>query len=216
MQLFLVRHAESVGNLQDIMQGRQDFPLSESGFEQAELVAKYLDQQVFVKNRPTKIYASPLSRALSTAKAIHNYIDVPLETKTILEEVDSGIFSGLTWPQAVEKYPDIAKKFKQAGDWSAVPEGESKVSLWKRADTFLKELQANHESHEKILVVSHGGFIRAMLSVFTGISPEQRLFLSIDNTSVSVIGMKKDRKYILYVNNTNHLLGHYLRVEGYH
>lgn len=206
MDFLFLRHAESQGNLQGIMQGRRDYALSEMGQRQAQVVAEYLQSCHFESRVPDQIYCSPLQRACQTAQPLQMLLpEIPFATHAELVEVDSGIFSGLTWQEAGAQYPEVQRAFQAARDWGAVPEGESKLQLWQRAERFLTELRERHTADSLILLVTHGGFIRAALSVLAGIGPEEKLFLCIDNTSLSLAGERNGRRYVRYMNDTRHL-----------
>lgn len=188
------------------MQGRQDYILSEHGHYQADVLASFLKQTLFAEYPPSRLYCSPLQRARQTAEAVRQHLPaLAYEEHSALLEVDSGIFSGLTWAEAQAQYPEICRRFRAARDWGAVPEGESKQSLWERAESLLNELQQRHQADELIVLMTHGGLIRAALSVLMGIKSEAELFLCIDNTSLSLAGIQGQRRYVRYINNTRHL-----------
>lgn len=188
------------------MQGRKDYALSEQGHKQAQIVAHYLRDCVFPERLPQQVYCSPLKRARETAAPLQaHFPDLPFAYDDALVEVDSGIFSGLTWDEAGAQYPEVQKRFQAARDWAAVPQGESKVDLWQRAEVFLEALRGKHAEDSQILLVTHGGFIRALLSVMLGVAPEEAVFIAIDNTSLSLAGERNGRRYIRYINNTRHL-----------
>ena len=67
MNLRLIRHAESIANVEDRWQGRVDFPLSVTGRLQADLLGSTLECEGYI---PSHMYTSPLSRALETAQII--------------------------------------------------------------------------------------------------------------------------------------------------
>ena len=206
MELLFLRHAESLGNLKSIMQGRKDYALSERGHQQAQIVADFLKTQLFAERLPTHIYCSPLKRTMETAAPFRaHFPDLPFECHDDLVEVDSGIFSGLTWAQAGAQYPEIQKRFKAVRDWGAVPEGESKVALWQRAQNLISELSQRHNEDDYILMITHGGFIRASLSVLMGVPPDEAVFIAIDNTALSLAGQRHGRRFVRYINNTQHL-----------
>jgi len=205
MELLLVRHAESEGNVRGVMQGRVDFPLSPQGLQQSACLARHLKEH-YREAPPDFFLASPLKRAWETAEVIAETLQIPTpEADAQLVEVSSGIFSGLTWPEALERYPEDCSRFKQARDWGVVPEGESREVLWQRARDFLKALSAQKPAKAQGLVVTHGGFIRALLGVVAAVPPSENLFICIDNTSLSLIGLEGDRRYIRFVNRTQHL-----------
>lgn len=206
MELLFIRHAESHGNLQGIMQGRKDYALSEHGHYQADVLAAFLSHAVFDSQPPDFLYCSPLQRARQTAEPFQQrFPQLGWSEHPDLLEVDSGIFSGLTWAEARASHPEICERFKAARDWGAVPEGESKQQLWQRAERLLNDLQQRHSPGQKIVLLTHGGLIRAALSVLMGIAPDAELFLCIDNTSLSLAGIEGSRRYVRYINNTRHL-----------
>lgn len=187
------------------MQGQVDYPLSPKGLQQSAYLAAHL-QNHYAWKRPDFFLASPLQRAWETAAIIRESLDLPTpETDPRLMEVSSGIFSGLTWEEALRRYPEECARFKQARDWGAVPQGESRQALWERARSFLNDLRARFPEQAQGLVVTHGGLIRALLGVVAAVSPAENLFICIDNTSLSLIGLEGERRYIRFVNRTEHL-----------
>lgn len=206
MEFLFLRHAESEGNVQGIMQGRREYALSEAGHRQVRLLARHLQEGVFSARLPDQIYCSPLQRTQQTVEPIcAAWPEIPFSLHPDLVEVDSGILSGLTWAQAREQHPDVCQAFKAARDWGAVPDGESKASLWKRAERFIDHLRQSHPEGSQLLIVTHGGFIRAALSILAGIRSSEKLFVCIDNTSLSLAGIQGERRYVRYINNTSHL-----------
>ena len=65
VKLFLIRHGQTIWNVEGRYQGSKDTELTSVGVRQAKLAAKYLSKVNF-----SKIYSSPLKRALSTANII--------------------------------------------------------------------------------------------------------------------------------------------------
>lgn len=186
------------------MQGQHDFSLSELGLRQAEHLATRLHKE-WAQRTPDVFYCSPLTRTRQTlAPTLAHFEGIPCHYDAQLVEVDSGIFSGLTWDEAGEKYPDVQARFMASRDWGSVPGGESKQVLWQRAEHFLQPL-IQGDAHELVVVMSHGGFIRACLSYLACVPPDAPVFVCIDNTSLSLAGSKNARHYIRYVNDTRHL-----------
>ncbi len=191
------------------MQGQRDFALSERGLAQSDKLANYLKTNLvpnLSKVAPARFYCSPLQRTRQTlAPTLNAFPDISCHEDPQLVEVDSGIFSGLTWEEAGEKYPEERERFAKARDWGAVPGGESKVELWRRAAGFLTQLASEHSADDFVVVMSHGGFIRACLSHLASVPPDAPVFVCIDNTALSLAGMHNQRHYIRYVNDTRHL-----------
>ena len=75
MNLRIVRHAESAGNAQGRWQGRNDTRLTDLGREQAARLGRRLEADGY---RPSRIYASPLSRTFDTARIASSYLELPI------------------------------------------------------------------------------------------------------------------------------------------
>ncbi len=205
MELLFIRHAESIGNAQHIMQGHADFDLSENGYKQAQILAEFLSKCVPEAQNIDQIYCSPLKRTQQTLAPLiaNGKFSEPILDPDLVE-VDSGIFSGLTWEEAGQQYPDDQARFKASRDWGSVPGGESRLKLWARAQNWIEKVRLVH-TNQRLLVMTHGGFIRAALSTLAAVPPEAPVFVCIDNTSLSLAGLQDQRTYIRYVNDTRHL-----------
>ena len=87
MKVYIIRHGQSVNNVQHKWTGWMDVDLTEKGIEDAVRVRKILEGKVF-----DKVYASDLKRAIDTAKtALPGY---EIETNFLLREIDVGSLAG--------------------------------------------------------------------------------------------------------------------------
>ena len=113
LKLLLIRHAQSLGNLQGLMEGQMSTELSELGHQQAQQLSNHLLQTLKIEhsNRPAPstapihVYSSSLERASQTAQSLIKGLQQSpqtfqtYQTKALLE-MHAGIFQGLTWAQA--------------------------------------------------------------------------------------------------------------------
>ena len=147
--LYLVRHGETDWNRQRRIQGLTDIPLNETGRAQARATGMLLSRR-----RWDGIYASPLSRARETASIIAAQVGLPEPTLVdALVERNYGQAEGLDWLQVETRYPRR----------TVVPGRESREQVGARVIPALMELAAERQG-ESLLVVSHGGAIRAVLN----------------------------------------------------
>ena len=100
MQLLLVRHGESVGNLTHILQGPDD-PLTERGRRQAREIAAYLASRGDVR----ALYTSPLVRAYETAAIIGEALGLTPIPREALAEINVGEAAGLTLEEWAARSP---------------------------------------------------------------------------------------------------------------
>jgi probable phosphoglycerate mutase len=171
---FFVRHGESEANHARVFSGRRDSPLTERGRAQAITVADALDAVPF-----DRIIATPLSRSLDTALVVARRRKMPVDVVPDLIEIDVGEKTGATFDE-VAGLPD----WKDDG-FISWPKGESLEHVLDRA---LRALKAIHRESPDgtVLVISHGGVTRILVSHFLGILP--RLDASRQtNTAVTVI-----------------------------
>jgi broad specificity phosphatase PhoE len=159
----LVRHGETDWNRERRFQGHSDVSLNEPGRRQAEALADALAGERFAA-----AYSSPLRRALETAEIVAARLDIPVEPRGGLMEVDVGSWSGLTTAEVEERFPDGFSLWAEtrAGGWS---DGETYEDLGARVVRDLHELAERHPG-ERVLAVTHGGPIRSVLAAAAGLS----------------------------------------------
>ena len=169
---YFVRHGESEGNRDNIIQGHQDAPLSERGRAQAESVGKW-----FAGRPVDSVFASPLQRAFETASIISRTGALPAPmADTTIKELDTGIFSGLSTTVIQERFPEEWVRF-QSESWEGVPEAESVASLRVRAIEHWNSLiERALEGHRTTLSVTHGGMVQWLIKVTAGTASWMPLF----------------------------------------
>jgi len=156
MYVYLVRHGQSVFNAERRIQGQLDPALSELGLAQARAAASALQQFPL-----EAIFASPLSRALETARAIAEPCGLPVQTDDRLKEIHAGVFQGKCWPEIEAGMPEFARRWKAMEPDFVIPTGESRRQLMVRGREFFASLRERPWQH--VAVVAHGGLLGAAL-----------------------------------------------------
>ncbi|NIS83079.1 MAG: histidine phosphatase family protein [Anaerolineales bacterium] len=161
IELALVRHEQSIGNIEKTWMGaRTDSKLSELGRRQAEATGIYLKR---FTPQIRAIYTSPLSRARLTADIISKHVGVPVKAMQSLIEVDMGDLEGKTSDEVLRSYPDILS-FLEPDATTPIPGGESAAAVAQRVSEALLQIAQNQAPSEKTVVVSHQGAIMIGLS----------------------------------------------------
>jgi uncharacterized phosphatase len=146
-RIVLVRHGQTDWNVSGRIQGSSDIPLNDVGRRQARDAANALADR-----RWGRLYTSPLSRAAETADIFAARLGLPRpEPVPGLAERAYGLAEGLTSDEVQERFPD-----------GVVPGKESREALTARALSAVRVL-AEHSSSDPVLVVTHGGVIRALV-----------------------------------------------------
>lgn len=152
--LILVRHGESLANIESRFTLSEDEPLTDEGVRQAETTAKKLAELY----RPAALYASPFHRALATARRIGAAISLE---PTVVPELHEQSFGGLSGRPYAEYYPVVASVAESERWWLSAPGGESLAEVAKRVGPALDQLAERHAG-EEVVVVSHGGVMAAL------------------------------------------------------
>ena len=166
-ELLLVRHGQSTANAKGIWQGQMEFPLSERGRVQAGLAGRGLSDEPF-----EGLYSSPLSRALETAEIIRDRAGFEGQVVPVdgLSERNGGILEGHTWAEQEQRNPELAKKFLAIPEeerWALVG-AETDEEVIARFEEALSSIRSLHPGGSRIVVVSHGGVMRAFLRKLFG------------------------------------------------
>jgi len=172
--------------------GRLEIPLNRKGISQANRVARLLPNLEI-----HTIYSSPLKRALDTAQILLEQNKIPMKIEPELTEVAYGWWEG-------NRYDDIIKdesyrRFLRSPLKSVVPGGETIGYVQKRG------LKAIHRAaleipEGRLLFVSHGDVIRAILCHYLRVPLEEYRRLRIDNGSLSVLEVDGAWAHIKFIN----------------
>ncbi len=177
-EIILIRHGETEWNSQKRMQGHSNSDLSSVGQAQIQALGQWM------KNVPFDlIYSSDSLRAKQTAEAITQFSGNELQFDQRLREKNLGVFEGLTSEEARERHPEVFRLFKTAGSKYVIDEGESTQQLQDRALEIVDEIRIKHPE-ERVLLVTHGGFIRVVMKHSLGLSLETPTRFLIRNTGV--------------------------------
>ena len=202
LRWFLVRHGETEWNRVGRAQGQADPPLNQEGREQAEAVAARLDTVVF-----EAAYSSDLRRAADTAAPVMRGRDMPIVYRRDLREKSFGEWEGMTYEELQLRYPAMLEELFEERPSFAPPGGESDLELFARAAGAAARIAGRHAgTNGNILVVSHGGTLRAMMASTLGLPVESMWRLRLSNTGLSVITtFDEGGATIDLLNDTSHL-----------
>lgn len=183
MKIYLVRHGETDWNKMQLLQGREDIPLNETGISQALICG-----EAFAHIPIDRIISSPLIRAQKTASLIRDRIgSMQIEIEPELIERDFGLISGMNKEQRL-KFQEEKKD----------PKAESFDTLCDRAYHTIQTYAKNNHA-KNLLMVSHGAFIGAALTKISNGKIDANTFRLL-NTSINIFEFKENKLSILDYN----------------
>ena len=199
MLLLLARHGETVANRQKRFQGHRDYPLTDQGAAQARLL------QVALKPFNVKaVYSSDLGRARRTALLAAAPLKRPLYFHPLFREYGFGILEGLTLPEVTFRYPSLGKGFRQGFPGSVVP-GAEDTACFNRRLRMTGDYFSTYSRGEVCLLVSHGRFINAFLSLLILGRDRPPYPFPAGNASLSAVTLEEGGAELLFFNDTCHL-----------
>lgn len=197
MLVYLIRHGQTAHNAEGRIQGWLDVPLNAEGIEQARRLALRLAVKPI-----NVVYASPLSRAQATARALTDMRGAQLILDERLREYNMGDWTGKTGDEIAASSPE----FKQDGPQHQIPGGESAQQMHDRVSAFIEQLMAEHgtgKSH--VAVVSHGGTLGACVGAMLGMPVARRHPFTFGNTSITEMQWIEGRWRMRTHNDRHHL-----------
>ena len=195
MKLTLVRHT-SLEIAPSICYGQSDVGVS-ANFENERLAL----QEKLAAYKFDAVYASPLKRCHQLAQAlcedeILSQFHEHIKLDDRLKELHFGDWEMRFWDSIPRDAFDV-----WADDYAnlAPPNGETFFQLHARAKSFVEDV-SSHSQGKNILVVTHGGLIRALIAEVLQM-PLKRLFrLTIDHASITQLEFKGEIPKVLLMN----------------
>ncbi|MFT9493692.1 alpha-ribazole phosphatase [Anaerosolibacter sp.] len=181
LELYLVRHGETLSNCQGVYCGWLDVELTDMGIYQAEESAKRLREVPL-----DLILTSGLNRTRKTAEIINKYHHVEIHSEGRFREMNFGRWEGLSYEEIRYRFPNELKSWEKEWLDYPVPEGESLRQMYGRVKEAIDQLCIDYPQG-KILLVSHGGCIRGILSHLIGSGIEDYWKYKIENCGITKI-----------------------------
>ena len=197
VKLILVRHALTVDNQKSRLSGHIDSSISEEGKEQIDKITNYLKDFDI-----DKIYTTTSSRTKDTVKKLSELKFIDIIEKESLKEISFGDFEGLTFDEIKDKYPKEFQDMIEKGYEYKYPNGESLIDSYNRVCIELDNIISNNDNRT-ILICSHGGTIRNIITYLISNSYKYHWNFKIDNGSVTILEVQDGFTVITAMNNTS-------------
>lgn len=196
MRVFLIRHGETEHNKEGAITGQTDVSLNQKGVEQAEKLAKRLENEAF-----DSAYSSDLERTYETTGIVAEKQGLHPERFKEFREMDFGDLEGepkSTWGEKVDS-SDIERHLLRPEN------GETIEEVGNRFVGKLDELKQEKED-EKLLVGGHSVAIKASLMKILGLEGDEYKKLDLGNTGITELEFDEEYGWkLVRLNDTAHL-----------
>ena len=192
MELFIIRHGESIGNL--IKEDMPDGELTPLGREQAAKVCEAM------KGTGVEyIAASPLQRGVETAQPLAQTLGLPIHVWADTYEVRSkGPYTGPTPERMKEMYPETVCGDDYAADGWYCSGDETPETGQARAQRVYDRLCAQFAG-KRVALFAHSGFNRHLLLVALGLPQDSPVYLHNSNGAIFWLTVTAERTTLNYV-----------------
>jgi alpha-ribazole phosphatase len=168
--LLFIRHAET--DFAGRFCGYSDPPVNERGLRQIEKLIETLRTESIGAMSIDAVYASDLSRSLTTADAIGRAFGLSPIKVPELREIGFGEWEGLSWPEIESRDQVYARRWSEAYPNLPAPSGEPFETFQSRVLSEVKRLIAT-TSHRCAAVVTHAGIMRVVLRSLCGLEEQE-------------------------------------------
>ena len=199
-RIFIVRHTETVGNIEKRLTGRQDYEVTPRG---EKLIQKLTTELSNIKF--DKIYSSTSGRAIRTVENLAKLNNLEIETKEDLCEMYFGKYDGWKWEDVNRIQPEIKQRQNEINEISGIEGQETMEHVADRMDKCIRDIvQAN--IGKTILISSHGVAIEAFLRKISGIpfSQEREKFCQY-NVAINELEYENDKFKVIQLANIDYL-----------
>ena len=203
MEIYFVRHGQTIWNVEKRFQGLSDSPLTELGITQAKLLGEKLKDIKF-----DKFYSTSLKRAYDTANYIKGNRKQKVEIFDDFVEISMGDMEGIKQEDFKKLYPEQVKNFffNQLEYNPSSFGGESFLEVRERVIRGLNKFIELNKNYERVLVVSHGATLKTLLHYISGKDISTLSNEAIPkNTSYTIVKYENGKFEIIDFSNTSHL-----------
>jgi len=196
MKLFLVRHGQTETNVQRLVCGQMDTPLTPLGEAQSAALSGFIELSPVSFER---LYVSPLQRAVKSASLF--LANGHFEIVADLMETNTGSYSELT----VDELHDIEPRFERHGCYPELryPGGESIHDLYCRITEWFKGVERDPLLvNANILVVGHGGTVNCLLHYLLGEPLDTYPAFDVENASLTIVDSSSEGASLELYNHT--------------
>lgn len=200
--IILIRHGQSVANLNRVFAGNFNAELSELGHMQARRTAEAVTE----KFKIDKIYSSDLIRAYDTARPISEITGIEIIPDCGLREIYAGKWEGMEIDKIGEEYPDDFFVWRNDICNSRCTDGESMREVGERLYSKVKEI-AGANDERTVVITTHAAAIRALMARSAGDATLMNTTPFVPNASYSVVKADSNGVEFLELGHDEHLEG---------
>lgn len=195
-RLYLVRHGETEWNAQGKYLGATDIPLTLRGRSQALALGRYLEDKGV-----SAAYSSGLKRAKETLEIATSALNINPLVLNGLNEINFGCWEGMTYEEIERSYGDLISNWLLDVSRYEIPDGERWQDFKSRVSESFDRIIEENQGRE-VLVVTHGGVIKTIMSFILGMEPVGFWKLRQDKGALNILEVHEKEAMVTLFNDT--------------
>jgi len=206
LKLYLIRHGETLWNVEYKTQGCKNIQLSKRGLLQGKNIANKLKK---TNEEFKKIFTSNLDRCYLTAKVIAEELKVNIEINRGLREMSFGAWEGLTLEEIKKSYEGEYRKWRDKPYEACIPKGENLKAVQNRCLEAVNRIVSRYNDGS-IIIVSHGVAIKTIILGLLGFDLKHFYNISLNNASMNKLEFREYGPVLISLNDICHLEDEFL------
>jgi phosphoserine phosphatase len=200
-KIYLVRHGQTDWNKELVFRGRKDIPLNELGNMEAQSIA-----HVLKKEKIDAIYASPLKRAIQTARQTSQILGIKIEPIAEFIDINYGKWEGLTFSEVQNRYKEQYTLWEKSPEKVRFPGGETLEEARDRSFIAFNSIIKNNPN-KSLLIISHRVINKLLLCAILDIDNSNFWRIRQDTACINVVEFSHEMFILEKMNDTCHLTG---------
>lgn len=199
-RIFLIRHTETIGNVEKRLTGRKDYSLTDKGKELVDRLTVFLKGIKF-----DYAYSSTSMRTVKTIKPLVELNKIKIMQLQDLCEMYFGIYDGWKWEDVNKIHPEIKENQNKINEIYGIPQQETMNEVAERMYSCIEKIASKHIG-KTILICSHGIAIEAFLRKILEVPfKDEREKFCQHNVAINEVEFEKEKFYIKQLANIDYL-----------
>lgn len=196
INLIIVRHGQSIADLERRYAGRIDYELTELGLKEANELSKWIYDNYTLD----MIYSSSLKRASKTAEIIKNKSEIDIQYNDDLLDWNNGVLAGLNKKEASVLMP---RPLGGRNPYEAILNGESLIEFRERVERFILKVINDNKSCEckNICIITHNLVINMLFRSFLQLPFIEDISIKTESGALHIWQIGNDNKRSILLSN---------------
>lgn len=200
--IYLIRHGQTLWNMEEVFRGQSDIPLNDFGRRQAEALAEELQEK---KLKNPVFFSSPLKRARETAEIAGSFLPgISVSDVEPLIDINFGEWQGQAREEIEKLYPELYRMWQENPAGVVFPRGEDLQEVATRAGKAFMSIVREHLEND-VIIVTHRVINKVLLSLLLCANLDLFWKIRQDTACINILTWERSIFNMLVINDTCHL-----------